>query len=337
MAQPEWWISVSCRASSASFCSNSPAVTARGRGQHHCVELLGMRRRRVGRRGSHAELPTIAGGLQGLHVGAQTDAVCGQSLGNRLDQTGDPVARSHEHAVASTAAVTFRLRCTLGLPHHSSNQAAMLLLHIPKSRHGRQQTQLLRVARVNAADQRLHQPIVRLTSKATGHEGGQALVTIVLALRYKELGRHPQLGQRSEDGRRDHRPDAAGGHNDEPLGNPPQLPPTDHKGTSMLIVRLHQLVGKPDASTEVHGPRHVGNEVVRAPFEQEPVLAVRLQHATQLIPPLEQRDRSFRRQFCQTMCGGQPRDAATDNCHFLHQHHARNLHRSARQGRVIRP
>ena len=94
-----------------------------------------------------------------------------------------------------------------------------------------------------------------------------------------------------------------------------QSPLAHHRRPAPAGIGLEQLIGQADAPAEVQSPRHVGDEIVGAEFEQELILPHGMQDAAQAIAGLEQPHLARRIELDQPMRRGQTGDAATDHGH----------------------
>jgi len=78
---------------------------------------------------------------------------------------------------------------------HGANQTAVLPFHLQETRHGRAQTELFGITRVDPTDQGLDQAFVRLPAEPPDHKGRQTLVLPfhVFGLWDEVLPDHPQF------------------------------------------------------------------------------------------------------------------------------------------------
>ena len=91
----------------------------------------------------------------------------------------------------------------------------MLLFHLNKLGHGCAEAEIVRISRVDAANQGLDKSFEGLVSKASADERGEAFVYVCVSTRDERLDHHPEFGFPGEDRADQDRPHPAGGHQDE--------------------------------------------------------------------------------------------------------------------------
>src|SRR5262249_1799341 len=106
---------------------------------------------------------------------AEPDRALGKALREPVDQRLHAVAKAREETPARAAVA---LRRGPRLPAHREDDAAVTALHLDETRHRRREAESRRVGGVDAADERLGNPLERLGAETTAHEGVQALVVV---------------------------------------------------------------------------------------------------------------------------------------------------------------
>jgi hypothetical protein len=161
-----------------------------------------------------------------------------------------------------------------------------------KLRIRRGETQLTSVGDVDAGNQRLDQPLVRLAAQSPRRETGDALVvTGAIDLRgnkRERFGEQPQFAERAEERRLQHGAEILGLHQDEAFGNRQEAPVADDQGATMLFVGRNQLVGKIELAAKIERERRLDQEAVGALLKERIIVSDRKQRAAEPVACFEE-------------------------------------------------
>ncbi len=195
----------------------------------------------------------------------------------------------------------------------------MLRFHVHELGKRGANAQLLRVAHVDPARQRLHQPLESFTAQATPDEVGQAFIFLSRSSRHEAFGRQPQLAPETQDRRGHERPDTLRGHQRQAIRYATESPAADDVDSPLVGVGPDQIIRQPDLSTEIDALGQSAQHAVGADFQPEALDLFGLQHAPGCLPGLEQMDFAPVVEQCivglELIGGRQTADAATDNRH----------------------
>ena len=213
----------------------------------------------------------------------------------------------------------------------------MQTLSVEKFRIGGGQAQLVSIGDIDAGNQGLDQPLVRLATQPPCGEARHALIVIRLVrLRrysHERLHREPQLPRETEQGRPQHRLHVLRLHQDKAVGNGDQLPVAHHQRTPMLLARGDQLVGQIEFAAEIEGERRLDQKAVGALFQQRIVVRQRVERSAQTVARLEQLHIDLRDELAQSLRRRETADSAANDGDPRRVRVRRRCRRS-RQGQV---
>lgn len=251
-------------------------------------------------RTSAAQFPYRCAGLDG-------DAGRPARLGDRDRQPADAAADAVEDRAGGARRGGFALDRAGGL----DERAAVAHRRIELRDRGAQRD-LIGVAGVDAAEQRLHQPVHHLVAEPGGDVGADRDVVADLGTGQYVVERQPGEAGRGEQSGGGERPEVAGDAHHMAPGHLPQLPPGPHGGAEdggrfQLVGQAH-LAGQADRFGAA-GQQRLGAEVHRDTGD-----LVRPELAAEAPGGFEQRHPGSR---CdQVVGGGEARDPAADDHHM---------------------
>jgi hypothetical protein len=177
------------------------------------------------------------------------------------------------------------------------------------------QAELVAVAGVNSAHQRLDQVFVSRATQATRDEGAQALIGVAPA-RQDEVEGHARLAAPGEEGRGEQRRQPGRRHHLEPLGQRMEAPAVHDEGAAVAVVGAEQARLQVEPPAERQRPGLLGDERVRAALHDESIAPLGADVAAQTVGPLEQREVQraalLARELHRAVRGGQPRNTSAD-------------------------
>jgi len=164
VAEDAYSTSPSARPSSGSSGARSVPRRPRRRGDDD----------RVGdeRFAARAEPPTAVRALHPLDRGAEADHALGERARDGVDERRHPIRRRDEEAVARAG----RGRRIARRRAEAEDEAPVTPLDVAEARHGGREREALGVGRVDAADERLGDPLQRFAAEPPADEVGEALV-----------------------------------------------------------------------------------------------------------------------------------------------------------------
>ena len=189
----------------------------------------------------------------------------------------------------------------------------MFPLHVLKARKRRGQAEPFRIGRVDSRHQRLDKPVEDLAPQPPADEAGQTFVAAGRPPPHEILPRQPQLAQRTQDRRRDDRPNPAGGHQHEALGHAAQPSAAHDQRAPLCGIRADQFLGEPQPAAKIDAPGDIRDEAVGAAFDEKAVAAHCVERAADAPARFEEHDARRRRQLDESMGRGEPGDPAADH------------------------
>ena len=150
----------------------------------------------------------------------------------------------------------------------------MLSLEREEARHGRRERQPVRIGRIDPAHQRLGDPLEGFLPQPAPDEAPETLVPVGAPPRQGQVEAEPELPPPGEDARRQHRPRAGRGQEEEPVGQRPEPPAAHDVGPPESVVRPPEPGTETDALGEGERPGLLGDERVRPGLEEKAVGAL---------------------------------------------------------------
>ena len=147
----------------------------------------------------------------------------------------------------------------------------MLLFHLNELGHGGAEAEIIRISRVNAANQGLDKAFECFVTKAPADEGGEAFVRIGVSTRDERLDHHPEFGLPGEDRADQDRPHPAGGHQDESFRDRQNLAIAKDERASVALIRADHFIGQAEPMAKLKGPGLVGDKAVGSAFAEKAV------------------------------------------------------------------
>ena len=241
---------------------------------------------------------------------------------NRGDQIAQPACGSRKQSITGSASAFLRITTPPLLPtggflcQSGLDDTSMRRFHLRKPRERRLQTELFRVGRVNATNQRLDQMIQRFAAKSSPDELRQTFIVCGLATRYEVLTQQPQSTSHRQNGRSQQGPRVLRRHQHETFRHRHRPATRKYQRTSVTGIRRNQLTGESDFFTQLQPGGLIGDEGVRAELHQKTIRLFRANDAPQALRGFEERhvDRFAAGQ--KPMGRSQTRDTTSDHCDF---------------------
>ena len=145
----------------------------------------------------------------------------------------------------------------------------MLGFHLDESRKRGSHAKTIGRAHVDAAHQRLDEPLERLAAQAARGELRQAFVGRFLPRRNEVLVRQAKLAANRQNGRGDERPEALRGHQGQARGHAAEAAPTNDIDAVALRVGAHKIAGDANAAAEIETPRDLRQEAIGTVLDAE--------------------------------------------------------------------
>ena len=140
---------------------------------------------------SQGEAAAVA--AQSPHEGTGPDGSGRQCGGQGHGQRLHAIGQRYEHAVPRTRRLAFMLShrpILRPLPPGGTDQAAVLLLHRQVLGKCGLETQVVRVARVDSTNERLHQPLECFASQPAPHESRKAFLGVIISPGNDQIHQH---------------------------------------------------------------------------------------------------------------------------------------------------
>ena len=225
---------------------------------------------------------------------------------------------------------------------HRPDHAARLAFHLQETRHGCRQAEVVRVRRVDPADQRLGHALQGLAAESARDERAQALVCPLRPARQYQIQGHAQLARPGEQARRHQRPELRRRQQQEPIRQGMQPAVVHHVRAAVLVVGVcirRRVKPMRSQSCSAHGFSEMN--------ESGPASMTKPSTRSVLIEPprrrrgFEQRQRIGRfalaAELHQPMCRGNTGNAAADDGDVWRSFHGHRLTRDAACAAARRP
>ncbi len=189
-------------------------------------------------------------------------------LTERIDEVADPRPERHERARRRATATRF------ARSKHSHDEASMFPFELDELREGRLDRELVGIARVDAAEERLGEPFEGFSSEATTNERRDRFVGLRRA-RQNEIEPHASHpGDRKETAPNE-RHDLRRHSEDEAFGQRDELAAPQDEHASILRCRFDQAIAEPELARELDRLGLLAHESVWAAIEDETVASNR--------------------------------------------------------------
>ena len=142
-------------------------------------------------------------------------------------------------------------------------------LQLREPREGRADREALRVAGVDPGEERLPQAVHRLLAEVPAQEVPDRLVAVAGTGRDHEVEAHAQLAGPGEESAPQEGQDPRGHRQHHPLGQGMEAAPVQDEDRALAGVGRHQAIAEAQLPTERDPLGLLGEDRVRAPFEEE--------------------------------------------------------------------
>ena len=200
----------------------------------------------------------------------------------------------------------------------SAGDAAVFAFELPQVREGGGEAQLLTVAGVDAAHERLDQALVGLAAHAARDEVGDRLVAGLRACRHHGLEGEPDEALRREDPARGQGLEPGRDHAGQALGERTELAAEPHVGAAMARDPRDQLAGEAELFTQPDASRLACEEAVGSPLDQESAHLLGEDGAADARPALDEHDLGVRARSLEAQGGSEAGDPPADDDDAVH-------------------